>query len=99
MFVLSNLLAALAQVLSILLTVLSWAILIRAVLSWVSPDPYNPIVQILNRTTEPFLEPLRRLMPTWQIGLDLSPLIAFLLIIFLQKFLVATLVDLSVRIR
>ncbi len=99
MFVLSNLLAALAQVLSIVLTVLSWAILIRAVLSWVNPDPYNPIVQILHRVTEPFLEPLRRLIPTWQIGLDLSPLIAFLLIVFLQKFLIATLMDLSFKMR
>ncbi len=99
MFVLGNLLAALAQVLSIVLTVLSWAILIRAVISWVNPDPYNPIVQILHRMTEPFLEPLRRVLPTWRIGLDLSPLIAFLLIVFLQKFLIATLMDLSLRIR
>lgn len=99
MFVLSNLLAAFAQVLSILLTVLSWLIVARALISWVSPDPENPIVQFLHYTTDPILEPIRRLIPTWRLGLDFSPMIAWLLLIFLQKFLVATLIDLSMRVR
>ena len=99
MFVVGNLLAALAQVVSVLLTILSWLILIRALISWVNPDPSNPIVQFLHQATEPILAPLRRLIPTWRIGLDVSPIIAFLALIFLQKFLVATLMDVSLRLR
>ena len=99
MFVIGNLISAVAQVLSILFTILYWLILIRALISWVNPDPQNPIVQLLHQATEPILEPLRRLVPTWRLGMDLSPVIAFLLLIFLQKFLVATLMELSVRLR
>lgn len=99
MFVLANLVSAVAQILSILLTILYWLILIRALISWVSPDPSNPIVQLLYQATEPILDPIRRLVPTWKIGLDISPMLAFLLIVFLQKFLVSTLLELSVRLR
>ena len=99
MFILGNFVAAVAQILSILLTILYWLILIRALISWVTPDPYNPIVQFLHQATEPILEPIRRILPTWRIGLDLSPLIAFLLLVFVEKFLVASLMDLSVRLR
>ena len=99
MFVLGNFVTAVAHILSILLTILYWLILIRALISWVSPDPLNPIVQLLHQATEPILEPIRRLIPTWRIGLDLSPMIAFLLLIFLEKFLVATLLELGARLR
>lgn len=98
MFVLGNLVAAIAHVLSIVLTILYWLVLIRALISWVNPDPFNPIVQFLQKTTEPILEPLRRLVPTWRMGLDISPILAFILLIFLQKFLVATLLEISYRL-
>ena len=97
MFVLSNLLVALANVIEIVLTAVYWLILIRALLSWVSPDPSNPIVQFLYRTTDPILEPIRRLFPP--MAIDISPIIAFVAIIFLKSFLVRTLFDLSVRLR
>ncbi len=97
MFVLSNFLIALANIVDIVLTIFYWLILIRAILSWVNPDPFNPIVQFLYRTTEPVLEPIRRIFPP--MGLDFSPIIAFLAIIFLRKFLVATLIDISYRMR
>jgi len=96
-FVFSNLLVALAQILSILLTVLYWLILIRAIISWVSPDPFNPLVQFLYQTTEPILHPIRRLLP--MMAIDFSPLIAFLIVIFLKSFLVSTLFDLAYRMR
>lgn len=96
MFVLSNFVDALASVVSILLTIMYWLILIRALLSWVSPDPFNPLVQFLMRTTEPILEPIRRLLPP--LPLDISPIIAFFIIIFLRRFLVATLYDLAMRL-
>lgn len=97
MFVLSNLFFALAQVVGFVLTFYYWAILIRALISWVNPDPFNPIVQFLHRVTEPVLQPIRRMLPFTPI--DFSPIIAFLLILFLKSFLVATLYDLGMRLR
>ena len=99
MFILGNLLSALAQLLGALFTIYTWILIIRVLISWVSPDPSNQIVRFLHAATEPALDPIRRLVPTWRIGLDLSPLIAFLLIVFIQKFLVTTLLDLSVKLR
>jgi len=97
MFVVGNFLAAIAQILGIILTILYWLILIRALLSWVNPDPYNPIVQFLYKVTEPVLHPIRRALGTHSIGIDLSPIIAFLIIIFARMFIVRTLLDLSTR--
>ena len=96
MFVVGNLFTALAQVVDLVLTVLYWLILIRALISWVNPDPYNPVVQFLQRVTEPILSPIRQLLPP--MGLDISPIIAFLGIIFLKGFLVRTLFDIGLRI-
>ena len=74
----------LLAILQLLLTVLSlytWVIIIRALISWVSPDPHNPIVQILHRLTEPVLKPLRRLLPPHKTGnIDVSPILAILAI-------------------
>lgn len=97
MFALSNLLIALAKVTDIVLTVMYWTILVRALISWVSPDPFNPIVQFLQNVTEPILAPIRRRLPMMTV--DLSPIIAFLFIVFLRHFLVQTLFDLGVRMR
>ena len=100
MFMVSNLLQALATLLNLVLTICYWLILIRALISWVNPDPYNPIVQFLYKTTEPILNPIRRMLPlNVGIGIDLSPLIAFLIIIFLRSFLVRTLLDISLRLK
>jgi len=68
-----------------LINLYMWAIIIRALLSWVSPDPHNPIVRFLERLTEPALKPIRALLPPHRIGIDLSPLIAVLLIQFLVQ--------------
>ncbi len=100
MFVFSNFLMALANVLNLLLTVLYWLVLIRALISWVNPDPYNPIVQFLYKTTEPLLYLIRKILPfSLKFGLDISPLIAFLIIFFLRQFLVASLFEWAMRIR
>jgi len=98
MFVLGNLIGALATVVDILLSIFYWLLLIRAVISWVNPDPYNAIVQFLYRATEPVLQPLRRFVPPIG-GLDVSIIVAFLAVVFLRMFLVATLVDLSYQLR
>ena len=97
MFIVSNFVTALASVLTAVLGVMTWIIFIRALISWVSPDPFNPIVQFLERVTEPILAPIRRIMPP--MGVDLSPIIAFLIILFLQKFLVPTLYDIGFSLR
>ncbi len=98
MFVLGNFFQALAEVFRFLIEILWWLIVVRALLSWVSPDPSNPIVQFIERATEPVLAPFRRLVPSHRIGLDLSPLIALLFLYFLKIFLVQTLMGLSVRL-
>ena len=95
MFVLSNFLKASASIVDIVLSIFYWLILIRALISWVNPDPHNTIVQFLYRATEPILTPIRRMLPP--MGIDLSPIIAFLVIIFLKGFIVATLMDMSYR--
>ncbi|OGX39565.1 MAG: hypothetical protein A3D87_01055 [Omnitrophica WOR_2 bacterium RIFCSPHIGHO2_02_FULL_50_17] len=97
MFIFSNLVVAVAKMVDLLLGVLYWLILIRALISWVNPDPFNPIVQFLYRTTDPILTPLRRILPAT--GIDISPLVAFFAIIFLKSFLVATLFDIGMRLR
>lgn len=95
MFILANLIDALAQILGIVLSIYMWIIIIRALISWVNPDPYNPIVQLLYKVTEPVLSPVRRMMGGYGMGIDLSPLVVILVIIFLQSFLVASLRQLA----
>ena len=91
MFIFGNVILGIAEVLDWILVAYMWVIIIRALLSWVNPDPYNPIVQFLTRITEPVLRPLRKLVPTWKLGVDLSPLIAILIIYFLEIAVVDTL--------
>ena len=98
MFVIGNFLFAMATVLHYALVFYMWLIIVRAVLSWVSPDPYNPIVRFINNVTEPVLYPVRRRLPFAFSGIDFSPLIVLLGIIFLQTFLVETLRELARRL-
>lgn len=99
MFVLANFVEATARVVQVGLTIYMWVIIIRALLSWVNPDPYNPIVRTLYRVTEPVLSRVRRLIPTAGLGIDLSPVIVILVIFFLQSFLVRTLLQIAVALR
>ena len=97
MFIFGNFFIAVAKIIDIVLSIMYWLILIRALISWVNPDPYNVIVQFLYRTTEPILQPIRRFLPP--MAFDISPIIAFLLIIFIKSFLVATLFDIGSKVR
>ena len=99
MFILGNLLQATAQILNIILQLYMWIIIIRALLSWVNPDPYNPIVQFLFSITEPVLYRIRQLVPMTGIGIDFSPIIVLLAIVFLQGFLVESLAALVERLQ
>ncbi len=89
MFVIRNLLLAVASVMNMALSLYMFIIIARALISWVSPDPYNPIVQFLYTVTEPVLRPVRRRLP--MTGIDLSPVIVILAIVFLQQFVVLSL--------
>lgn len=97
MFVVGNLIAVLAKLLYYALNIYMWIIIIRALLSWVNPDPYNPIVQFLYRVTEPVLSFVRRKLPIGSLGIDFSPMIVILIIWLLQEFLVRTLLEISLR--
>lgn len=99
MFVASNFISALALVLNYLFEFYTWVLIIRALISWVNPDPYNPIVQFLYKVTEPVLYPLRRMMRTYSTGIDLSPMVAILIIMFLRRFLVSSLYELAARMQ
>ena len=98
MFALGNLIGSLAYILDLVLTIYMWLIIARALLSWVNPDPYNPIVRFLYNVTEPVLNWVRTRVPVVFGGFDLAPLLVLLAIVFLQRFLVATLFDLARRI-
>ena len=95
MFVISNFLVAIAKILNIALSLYMWIVIGRAIISWVSPDPYNPIVKFLNAVTEPVLRPIRKKIPINLGGIDFSPILVILAIIFLQSFLVKTLMQLA----
>jgi YggT family protein len=95
MFVLSNFFLAVAKILDIGLSIYMWIIIGRAIISWVNPDPYNPIVKFLHSVTEPVLYAVRKRLPISFGGIDFSPIIVILAIIFLQTFVVQTLVQMA----
>ena len=99
MFVLENLIFALAKIIDIGLTIYMWIIIGRALISWVNPDPYNPIVTFLYRATEPVLAPIRRWIPLRGMDIDISPIIVILVINFLQMFLVKTMIQMTTYLR
>ena len=98
MFLLGNLFNAIASILDVILNIYMWMIIISALLSWVNPDPYNPIVRFLHSVTDPVLRPLRRRLG-FSMGLDISPMIVILIIMFLRHFVVASLFDMAARMR
>lgn len=84
-------LRAVAQLVNFILNAYMIVLVARALISWVNPDPYNPIVKFLHSVTEPVLYRVRKLLPfTYSSGIDFSPLLVMLAIIFLQNFLVQT---------
>lgn len=98
MYVISNFLFALAKIIDFVLGAYIWIIIGRAIISWVNPDPYNPIVRFLYDITEPVLSRIRRFVPVFAGGMDFTPIILILAIIFLQNFLVPTLKTMAVSI-
>lgn len=100
MFVLSNFLWALTDLLDWFFSALIIVIFLRAILSWVNADPYNGLVRFIHAASEPFLKPFRSLLPPWRTGgIDFSPLLAFVAIKFIQTFLISTLRDIITRMK
>ena len=87
----------LAYVLDTVLFLYMWLIIIRALISWVNPDPWNPIVQFLAKATDPVLIVIRRRVGILG-GIDVSPILAILLIMFLQYAVVQTIRDIGLRL-
>jgi YggT family protein len=97
MFIAGNVLEGIATILDTVLWLYMWVIIIRALVSWVNPDPWNPIVQFLQRATDPVLYQIRKRLGMGNMGFDFSPIIAILLIMFLQIAVVGSLKDLAIR--
>ena len=95
MMVLSTLIEAIAQILNMVISIYIWVIIISALITWVRPDPYNPIVQVLFRLTEPVYSFVRRYIPTVIGGIDLAPIIIILTLQFIQLFFVKLLFGLA----
>ena len=99
MFIFANLLLAIAKILDILLTVYMWIVIIRALISWVNPDPYNPIVRFLHAVTDPVLNPIRKVIG-YRLGIiDISPMVVILAIIFVKYFLIGSLIELAYKLK
>lgn len=90
MFVVENFFNAMGSVVYYVLEMYMYVVIARALVSWVNPDPWNPIVQFLEKVTEPALAPIRRLIG-WRLGIDVSPIVLIAILYFLQRFLVPTL--------
>ena len=90
MYLVGYFLQALAGLLHMVLMLAVIVVIARAVLSWVSPDPYNPVVRIITQLSEPMLYPVRRRVP-YMAGIDLSPMLVILVLVFLDNFLVPSL--------
>jgi YggT family protein len=98
-FIFANFLIAIAQILDIVLSAYMWLIIISALLSWVNPDPYNPIVRFLHAVTEPVLRPIRRIIGLRFGVIDISPIIVILGIIFIKYFLVTSFVEFAYKLK
>lgn len=98
MFVISNFLNSIATLVDFILSAYMWIIIGRAIISWVNADPYNPIVRFLHEVTDPVLRRVRRYIPALGGGIDFSPMVLILLIMFLRSFLVPTLRNLALTI-
>ena len=99
MFIMGNFIAAVAKIIDLGLTLYMWIIIGRSLISWVNPDPYNPIVLFLYRSTEPVMAPIRRWLPLKNMGIDISPIIVIAGIIFLQSFLLKSMMELAYSLK
>jgi len=99
MFIIGHLVVAIAKIIQLFVNLYMFIIIISALISWLHVDPYNPLVQILYQLTEPVLRPIRRYLPVMGGGIDFSPIIVIAICIFINNFLVSSLIDIGMRLR
>ena len=99
MFVFGNLVFAVAKLLDFVINAYILVIIVSAVMSWLSPDPYNPIVRFIHSVVDPFLDVIRRTLPFLVGPMDFTPIVAILILYFTQNFLVNSLYGLAMRMR
>ena len=95
MFLIANLLVAVAQILDYVLWAYAWILLARVVISYIKADPGNPLIRFLYSATEPVLERVRAKLPLCSGSFDFSPIVVWIAVMFLQRFLVRSLYDLA----
>ena len=96
MFLLTSFFLALVRLINLVLTLYMYIVIARALISWVNPDPYNPVVRFLRQVTDPVLDRMRRFIPPMG-GLDLTPMILILIVVFVQSFLDVMVAQVGVR--
>lgn len=99
MFIFGNLLLGVAKVLDMVLTIYLWVVVISAVMSWFSPDPYNPLVRIIRSITEPAYRPIRRFLGARLGMIDFSPIIVIIAIIFIKTVFVTSLIEFAYKLK
>jgi YggT family protein len=99
MFIFANLLLAVANILNILISAYMWIIIISSLISWVNPDPYNPIVRFLHAVTQPVLRPIRKIIG-YRLGvIDISPMVVILALLFVKYFLIQSLIEFAYKLK
>ena len=99
MFIFANLLLAVANILNILISAYMWIIIIASLISWVNPDPYNPIVRFLHTVTQPVLRPIRKIIG-YRLGIiDISPMVVILALLFVKYFLIQSLIEFAYKLK
>jgi YggT family protein len=99
MFIFANLIIAVAGILKVLLDGYMWIVIISALISWVNPDPYNPIVRFLHAVTEPVFRPIRRIIG-YRLGpIDISPMVVILGIMFVKYFIIQSLIEVAYKLK
>ncbi len=99
MLIVGNLLMAVGRIADMLLELYKWVVIIAALISWVSPDPYNPIVRFLRNVTEPVFRPIRRVLGNRLGPIDISPIVVILGILFIQMVIIRSLIEIGIKIK
>jgi YggT family protein len=99
MFIFANLLLAVANILNILISAYMWIIIIASLISWVNPDPYNPIVRFLHTVTQPVLRPIRKIIGYRMGVIDISPMVVILALLFVKYFLIQSLIEFAYKLK
>jgi YggT family protein len=99
MFIFANFIIAVDGILKVLLDGYMWIVIISALISWVNPDPYNPIVRFLHAVTEPVFRPIRRIIG-YRLGpIDISPMVVILGIMFVKYFIIQSLIEVAYKLK